>query len=129
MQPSRAIPSLLVLLVAVAACSTPSTAPASSRSSEVPGAGETARPSAQPTSEPTDVPTAQPTAAPVTGTTYTVGRGDTLAAIARAYGTSIQQLQAWNSERYPSLAESPNVIEPGWNLTVSRDPDVTPLPV
>ena len=66
---------------------------------------------------------------PETGTTYTVGRGDTLAAIARAYGTTTEQLQVWNTERYPSLATSPNVIEPGWVLIVSGDPNVEPLPI
>lgn len=98
--------------------------------SEAPTAPDhTAGPTAEPTAEPTIAPTAQPTAAPITGTSYTVRRGDTLVAIARAYGTTVQLLQAWNSDRYPSLAESPNVIEPGWALTVSGDPDVTPLPV
>ncbi|MGH2385710.1 MAG: polysaccharide deacetylase family protein [Candidatus Limnocylindria bacterium] len=66
--------------------------------------------------------------APSSGTTYTVQAGDTLAAIARAYATTSQQLQAWNSERYPTLAENPNVIEPGWTLIVSGDPNVTPRP-
>jgi len=65
----------------------------------------------------------------LTGTTYTVRAGDSLAAIARSYGTSSAQLQAWNSERYPSLAGNPNVIEPGWELLVSGDPNVTPAPV
>ena len=55
-------------------------------------------------------------------------RGDSLAAIARSYGTSSGQLQAWNSGRYPSLANNPNVIEPGWELIVSGDPNVTPVP-
>ena len=54
--------------------------------------------------------------------------GDSLAAIARAYGTSTAQLQAWNADRYPSLAANPNVIEPGWVLIVSGDPGVTPIP-
>ena len=40
----------------------------------------------------------------------------------------MEQLQAWNADRYPSLVDSPNVIEPGWVLVVSGDPDVTPLP-
>ncbi len=70
-----------------------------------------------------------PTTPPLTGTTYTVRAGDSLAAIARSYGTSSAQLQAWNSERYPSLAGNPNVIEPGWELLVSGDPNVTPAPV
>ena len=62
------------------------------------------------------------------GTTYTVQRGDGLAAIARAFGTTVEQLQAWNAERHPSLAANPNVIEPGWVLVVSGDPGVTPRP-
>lgn len=69
-----------------------------------------------------------PTAPPSTGTTYTVQPGDSLAAIARSYGTSSGQLQAWNIGRYPSLAGSPNVIEPGWQLVVSGDPSITPVP-
>jgi peptidoglycan/xylan/chitin deacetylase (PgdA/CDA1 family) len=40
----------------------------------------------------------------------------------------VEQLQAWNAERYPQLATNPNVIEPGWILLVSGDPGVTPLP-
>lgn len=79
-------------------------------------------PSASPSATPS------PTASHVTGTTYTVRRGDTLASIARAYGATLQELQAWNSTRYPSLATNPNVIEPGWVLIVSGDPNVTPRP-
>jgi len=60
---------------------------------------------------------------------YTVQRGDSLAAIARAYSTTSQQLQAWNAVRYPSLAGNPNVIEPGWVLVVSGAANVTPRPV
>ncbi len=128
MRGSRAIPTLLVLLVALAACATPSaTAPSARAATAAPES--TAPPTSPPASESTDAPTAQPTATPVAGTSYTVGRGDTLAAIARAYSTTVQQLQAWNSERYPSLAESPNVIEPGWSLTVSGEANMTPRPV
>jgi peptidoglycan/xylan/chitin deacetylase (PgdA/CDA1 family) len=68
------------------------------------------------------------TPTPIAGTAYTVRAGDSLAAIARAYGTTTAQLQAWNADRYPSLASDPNVIEPGWILLVSGDPDVTPRP-
>ena len=103
-------------------------------------AAATATPSVEPTSSPSDAPTATPdesasptpsaipTATPVAGTEYTVRAGDSLAAIGRAYGTSTEQLQAWNAGRYPSLATNPNVIEPGWVLIVSGDPGVTPLP-
>ena len=59
---------------------------------------------------------------------HTVRRGETLAGIARAYATRVEQLQAWNAERYPSLLTDPDVIEPGWELLVSGDPDVTPIP-
>src|SRR5690606_23825149 len=69
-----------------------------------------------------------PTATPVVGTEYTVRAGDSLAAIGRAYGTTTEQLQAWNAGRYPSLATNPNIIEPGWVLIVSGDPGVTPRP-
>ena len=85
-------------------------------------------PSADPSEEPTGSAGASPTEVPETGTTYTVIRGDTLASIARAYGTTTPQLQAWNEERHPSLAANPNVIEPGWVLIVSGDPNVGPLP-
>jgi len=68
------------------------------------------------------------TPTPIAGTEYTVRAGDSLAAIARAYGTTTTQLQAWNADRYPSLATDPNVIEPGWILLVSGDPNVTPRP-
>jgi peptidoglycan/xylan/chitin deacetylase (PgdA/CDA1 family) len=132
MQRVRAIPGLLVLLVALAACSTPTATPPPSVSSAAPTAdgtvSPTSEPSTVPTTEPTSEPTTEPTVAPATGTSYTVGRGDTLAAIARAYGTTVEQLQAWNSGRYPSLATSPSVIEPGWILTVSADANMTPRP-
>ncbi len=85
-----------------------------------------ASPSSTPSPDPTESP--EPTQAPVAGTTYTVQRGDSLAAIARAYSTTSQQLQARNAARYPSLAGNPNVIEPGWVLVVSGDANVTPRP-
>ena len=72
-------------------------------------------------------PSASPTDAPI-GTEYTVRPGDGLAAIARAYGTSLEQLVAWNAERYPSLVTDPGVIEPGWILRVSAETGVTPRP-
>ena len=62
------------------------------------------------------------------GTTYTVAPGDSLTAIARAYGTTTAHLQAWNGDAYPSLVTNPGAIEPGWVLIVSGDSGVTPLP-
>ena len=120
--PTR-VPLVLAVLVAVTACSSPA-------STGSPGASASVRPtpSTAPSESPSGSAGASPSEMPETGTTYTVVRGDTLAAIARAHGTTTQRLQAWNEERYPSLATSPNVIEPGWVLVVSGDPNVPPLP-
>ncbi len=131
--PSR-VPILLGLLLVLAACASPAVSPSPSAtlgtSSPEPTSSPTASPSADPTasSSAPPSPSADPTASAVAGTTYTVQSGDSLAAIARAYATTVQQLQAWNSARYPSLADNPNVIEPGWVLLVSGDPGVTPRP-
>ena len=116
-----------VLLLVLTACATPAVSPPTNP-------GGPSAPTASPSSEPSATPTLPaspaitPAATPSAGTTYTVQPGDSLAAIARSYGTSSGQLQAWNSGRYPSLAGNPNVIEPGWELIVSGDPNVTPVP-
>ena len=121
------------MLVVMVACSSPASTSTPGSSPSAPQAG-TFTPSPSPSTDPSGSPSeepsgsAPPTDTPETGTTYTVQRGDSLAAIARAYGTSSQQLQSWNEERYPSLATNPNVIEPGWMLIVSGDPNVTPRP-
>ena len=131
----RGVFALLVMLLVLGACTTEAESTTSPSA-----AAATATPSVEPTSSPSDAPTATPdesasptpsaipTATPVAGTEYTVRAGDSLAAIGRAYGTSTEQLQAWNAGRYPSLATNPNVIEPGWVLIVRGDPGVTPLP-
>jgi peptidoglycan/xylan/chitin deacetylase (PgdA/CDA1 family) len=62
------------------------------------------------------------------GTTYTVRADDTLSSIARAWGTSVAQLQAWNASSYPSLVTDPNTLQAGWVLIVAGDPGTTPLP-
>jgi peptidoglycan/xylan/chitin deacetylase (PgdA/CDA1 family) len=124
MRRSAFLPGMLTVLVVLSACSTQAITPSASPSSDAGSASASPSPSASPSAAPTSAPTALSTS----GTTYTVQRGDTLAAIARSYGTTTQQLQAWNSDRHPSLVASPNVIEPGWVLTVSSEPNVTPLP-
>ena len=69
-----------------------------------------------------------PSAAPSAVTTYVVQGGDTLFSIARRFGTSVQQLQAWNGDRYPTLAADAGRLEAGWELIVARAPGVTPAP-
>ena len=54
--------------------------------------------------------------------------GDTLFSIATRFGTTVQQLQSWNAQRYPSLARDADVLEVGWVLVVAGGPNVTPLP-
>ena len=61
-------------------------------------------------------------------TLYTVVAGDTMASIARRFATSVQQLQAWNQARYPSLGSDPGTLLVGWELVVVGDPGITPLP-
>jgi peptidoglycan/xylan/chitin deacetylase (PgdA/CDA1 family) len=122
---SAALTALLVL----AACSSPAGPSSSASQAAIPTpGGATFTPGA--TTAPSEAPSESPDATrpPGAGTTYTVRAGDSLSSIARAYGTTVEQLQAWNAERYPQLATNPNVIEPGWTLVVSGDPGVTPLP-
>jgi peptidoglycan/xylan/chitin deacetylase (PgdA/CDA1 family)/LysM repeat protein len=126
---------LLGLLVLLTACSSPAALPPSPSTSAPTTAVPigSVGPSAAPSNDATQSPASPGASAdvdptPVVGTEYTVERGDGLAAIARAFGTTVAQLQAWNAGRYPSLSTNPNVIEPGWVLIVSGDPGVTPQP-
>jgi peptidoglycan/xylan/chitin deacetylase (PgdA/CDA1 family) len=131
MPTTRLGPILLAAALLLAACggADPSTTPSSSAAPPSAPSSPSAEPTdGSPSASPTP-PTQAPTPSVVTGTEYTVQPGDGLAAIARAYGTTVAQLQAWNAERYPSIATNPNAIEPGWVLIVSGDPGVTPLPV
>jgi peptidoglycan-N-acetylglucosamine deacetylase len=48
--------------------------------------------------------------------------------LARRFGTTVQQLQAWNAARYPALAADAGVLEVGWVLVVSGEPGATPAP-
>jgi peptidoglycan/xylan/chitin deacetylase (PgdA/CDA1 family) len=129
------LPGLVLLLVMASACTTPAASPTatdamSAQASASASASASSSPSstADASTEPSATASASATEEPAEGTLYTVRRGDTLASIARAYATTTRQLQAWNSDRYPSLASNPNAIEPGWELVVSGDPNVTPRP-
>jgi peptidoglycan/xylan/chitin deacetylase (PgdA/CDA1 family) len=77
---------------------------------------------------PSPIPSLQPSPSAASGTTYTVLPGDTLTSIAHAWGTTVIQLQAWNADRYPSLATDPSTLQAGWTLVVAGDPNATPLP-
>ncbi|MEO6058895.1 MAG: polysaccharide deacetylase family protein [Candidatus Limnocylindria bacterium] len=121
----RGAPVFLVVVLSVAACTT-----AASPSPSASGSA-TGQPSATTTpfgtTSPTD--TAAPTASPTpAGVSYVVQVGDTLSSVARAWGATVQQLQAWNADRYPSLATAPNTLQAGWVLIVSGDPSTTPQP-
>lgn len=128
MRPAR-LPGVLALLLAVSACASPAATPGSTPTIGLPGGG-TFSPAPSGSADPSVAPSRSPDPSPSTvdGTTYTVAPGDSLSAIARAYGTTAAQLQAWNGDAYPTLVTSPGVIEPGWVLIVSGDPGVTPLP-
>ena len=134
MRRAARLPALLALIVVLGACTTaesPSLAPSASSDPGTPPPSGTADPSVSPEPTPSGTPTAPtatPSESPVEGTVYTVRSGDSLAAIARSFGTTVEQLQAWNADRYPTLSTNPNVIEPGWELIVSGDPGVTPRP-
>jgi peptidoglycan/xylan/chitin deacetylase (PgdA/CDA1 family) len=128
MRTSR-LPSLLTLLLALSACAGPGVTPGSTPTVGEPGGG-TLPPAPTASNDPAASPTTsdEPIETHATGTAYTVQPGDTLSSIAREFGTSSRQLQAWNGDSYPSLAANPGVIEPGWVLIVSGDPGITPLP-
>jgi peptidoglycan/xylan/chitin deacetylase (PgdA/CDA1 family) len=115
----------LAALVLLSACAaTPSPSPSSGASA---GASASATPvgtiAASPSASATEMSSPSPA-----GTTYLVVAGDTLYSIARAWGITVAQLQAWNAAAYPSLATDPNVLETGWVLVVALEPGRTPAP-
>jgi peptidoglycan/xylan/chitin deacetylase (PgdA/CDA1 family) len=120
--PVRAV-GVMVALLLLPACADQSSGPVSSGLPSRPAA---ASPEPSPTAGASQ--TARPSDQPGSAATYTVVRGDTLFAIATSHDTSVEQLQAWNAERYPSLATNPNGLEAGWELIVRGDPSVTPQP-
>jgi peptidoglycan/xylan/chitin deacetylase (PgdA/CDA1 family) len=127
MRRAATYPGLFTVLVALTGCGASAGIPSASASPPVNGGVFTPTPAPSVSQEPLDSrsPIPSPSAS---GTSYTVRSGDSLSSIARAFGATARQLQAWNAERYPSLASSPNVIEAGWILVVRGDPNVTPAP-
>lgn len=59
---------------------------------------------------------AAPTPAPARA--VVVQKGDTLSGIAAAHHTTVAALVAENRGRYPTIAADPNLIQPGWVLTL-----------
>jgi peptidoglycan/xylan/chitin deacetylase (PgdA/CDA1 family) len=123
----RAAGSALGLVLLLSACGQPSSSesPTGTPSQTTPGATPTGEISQSPSASPT------PSTAPSESagmTEYTVVAGDTLYSVARRFGTTVPQLQAWNAERYPSLVSDPNTLQAGWRLIVAGEPNVTPLP-
>ncbi|MBI5929420.1 MAG: LysM peptidoglycan-binding domain-containing protein [Chloroflexi bacterium] len=73
----------------------------------------TTPPTQPPPTNPTPAPPTNPTPAPpTTGTTYTVQRGDTLSAIARRFGVTVQAIASANN------IANPNLIYPGQVLNI-----------
>lgn len=124
----------LLVAVVVVGCSSPTASPSSSGAAASPSPSPSLRPGESVgTPSPTDSPSASPSVAPTVSqapavTTYVVRSGDTLYSIARRFDTSVQQLQAWNAQRYPALAADPNDLAAGWELVVAGQPGVTPRP-
>lgn len=112
----------LVLCLVLAACGG-AMSPSPGQPTGTPSASASASASAS-----TDATPATPGASATAGsTTYTVQGGDTLTSIARAWGTTVAQLQTWNADRYPSLLDDPNSLQAGWVLVVAGDPGATPV--
>jgi peptidoglycan/xylan/chitin deacetylase (PgdA/CDA1 family) len=114
---------LLSLALTLAACASPAVDLAPSASA----ARTTPMPTSAPPS-PSPSASVAPSAAPQAGTTYTVAPGDTMYGIATRFGTTVTQLQAWNAERYPSLARDASVLEVGWVLVVASGAGATVAP-
>ncbi|MBA3687237.1 MAG: polysaccharide deacetylase family protein [Chloroflexi bacterium] len=123
----RRLAAGLAVVLLMAACA-PGVSPSPSQTlsaSAQPSPGETPFGTLLPSEVESVPPTA--TGSPA-GTTYTVRAGDSLSSIARVWGTTVQQLQAWNAVSHPSLVTDPNTLQAGWILTVAGDPGTTPLP-
>jgi len=105
--------AVVLLLTACASTVSPTPGPSRSAGAQPSASASTAGPSS--TESPDE-------------TTYIVKAGDTLSSIARTWGTSVGQLQAWNAPTYPSLLVDANALQAGWILVVAGDPETTPLP-
>ena len=76
-------------------------------------------PADSPTDQPANSPTNPPANSPTNSLSHTVREGDTLGAIAQAYGVSVEDLAAANG------LDDPDLLYVGWTLIV---PDGSPIP-
>ena len=124
MRPTRrTVGILLALGIVLSACGSPDASSSATSATPTPTASASVSASASASAIPTPIGT--PSGAV---TTYVVVAGDTLSSIARRFATTVAQLQAWNADRYPTLATEPGHLQAGWELIVAGDPGVTPLP-
>jgi LysM domain len=114
---ARLTAALVAVAIVMTGCSTPVASTSIAPPASAPGS---AAPSGSPAPG-ADRPY-RPTPAPApTLTAYVVRAGDTLAALAARFGTTVDSLAYWNRARYPTLdpasrAYAPNRIEIGWRL-------------
>lgn len=118
----------ILLLLAILACARPGTSEVIYVTATFPGGERVLHESPTPR-EPTATtikPTPNPTragvgaAAPITGTTYTVQPGDTLAVIAQWAGTTVEALMTANN------IPNPDILEVGTVLNIPQNPVVAP---
>jgi LysM repeat protein len=110
----RRLATLLVVLGLVAACgggATPTPAPTDA---QTPAPTDIYVPTEEPTAAETPSFTEEPAATPVSGTRYTVKKGDTMWQIAQDFGISLADLKAANPEVDPkSMPVGTVLIIPG----------------
>lgn len=123
----RLIGAWLSFAVVLAACASQAPPSVIATATELGTTAPTPTAAATQTPAPETTPGDMPSA-PGFPTLYTVAAGDTLAAIARRFATSVAQLQAWNQARYPSLGSDPGTLVVGWEIVVVGDPAITPVP-
>ncbi len=126
--PAGRLAAVLLSLLLLAACSSsgPSASPSTATTPAAAGS-----PAASGTSTGMPSPGGETTASPtatIAVTLYTVVAGDTLYSISRRFVTTVEQLQAWNAERYPTLVRDPATLSVGWQLIVAGEPGITPIP-
>lgn len=128
----RRRPLTLILALVLAACSPQASVTPEASPAPTAPITPSPSPSPSPTVEPETTPDSTPaTTAPASSfdpEEYTVKAGDDLYGIGRHFRASVAQLQAWNGDRYPSLLDHPEIVQPGWVLVVAGDPAITPLP-